>query len=126
MGSRSVFKDGGIKVVDSVGNSSFEDIGNPGRYYFVNSPTVRRRGVLEFEHFFSDPTPQSPMFISVNMCSVGNMLGTLKQIGFGVRGLVTLRDKCAYARLAQDVCRSDIIKSLRAKLFIACSLCLLC
>jgi len=57
VGNRSIFKDGRIEFVNSVRNSSFEDIGNPGRYYFVNSPTVRRRGVLEFEQFVSDPAP---------------------------------------------------------------------
>jgi len=67
--------------------------------------------MLEFEQFVWDPTPQSPMFISVNMCSVGNMLDTLKQVGFGVSGLATLRDKCANACLAHDVCSRDIIKS---------------
>ena len=74
VGNRNNCRDSRIEFVDSVGNSSFEDTGNVGRYYFVNSPTVRRRGVLEFEQFVSDPTPQSLTFVSANMGPVGNML----------------------------------------------------
>ena len=44
VGSRNTCRDGGIEFVNSVRHSSFEDTGNVGRYYFVNSPTVRRRG----------------------------------------------------------------------------------
>jgi len=93
VGHRSNFEDSRIRFVDSVGNSSFEDTRNGGRYYFVNSPTVRRRGVLEFEQFVSDPAPNVQTCVDTNICSVGNMLAIVKQVGFGVRGLVTLRDK---------------------------------
>ena len=50
-----------IAFVNSIGNSSFEVVDNVGRYYFVHNPTVRRRGVLEFEQFVSGPTPGSPV-----------------------------------------------------------------
>ena len=61
VGNRSIFKDDRIEFVNSVvgentcrdnrseclncvGASSFEDAGRAGRYYFLNNPTVRRRG----------------------------------------------------------------------------------
>ena len=56
-GNRSIFKDGRIECVDSFGVNSSEYTRNGDRRYFVNSPTVRRRGVLEFEQFVSDPAP---------------------------------------------------------------------
>jgi len=69
-------RDNRFEFLNCAGASSFRDVGRAGRYYFVNSPTVRRRGVLEFEQFVSDPTPQSPMFASVNIGSLGDMLDT--------------------------------------------------
>ena len=52
--------------------------------------------MLESEQFVSDPTPQSPMFISVNMCSVGNMLDALKQVGFGVSDVARQMCVCTF------------------------------
>jgi len=44
-------------------SSSCEVINSVGRYNFVHNPTVRRRGVLEFEQFVSGPTPRAPIVI---------------------------------------------------------------
>ena len=41
-------------------SSSCEVINSVGRYNVVHNPTVRRRGVLEFEQFVSGPTPGAP------------------------------------------------------------------
>ena len=57
VGNRRVFRDGEFKCVYSFGVSSLEYSRSGNRRYFVNSSTVRRRGVLEFEQFVSDPAP---------------------------------------------------------------------
>jgi len=59
VGHRSNFEDSRIRFVDSVGNSSFEDTRNGGRYYFVNSPTVRRRGCWSSNSLFRTQ-PRNP------------------------------------------------------------------
>jgi len=89
-------RDNRIEFVNSIGNSSFEDTGNVGRYYFVNSPTVRRRGALEFEQFVSDPTPQTQTFVDANMGPVGDMLATLSQVGFRVGRIDEQTCKCMF------------------------------
>ena len=65
VGNRRIFEGGELECVDSFGASSLEYARNCGRTSFVNSSTVRRRGVLEFEQLVSDPAP--------NVCmTVGN------------------------------------------------------
>ena len=51
------FRDGTVEGLGSVGVSSLEYSRSGDSRYFVNSSTVRRRGVLEFEQFVSDPAP---------------------------------------------------------------------
>ena len=92
-----------IEFVNHIGNGRFEDSGKVSRYCFVNSPTVRRRGVLEFEQFVSDPTPKSPITKGPNMC----LRHSWKVVGFGVG----VESKRTHVRLAQDVVGSDMIKS---------------
>jgi len=73
VGNRRIFKDGEFKCVDSFGVSSFEYARNGGRTYFVNSSTVRRRGVLEFEQFVSDPAPNVCMTVGINIVTVRDL-----------------------------------------------------
>jgi len=62
-----------IEFVNSIGNHNFEVCSNVGRYCFVNSPTVRRRGVSEFEQFVSGPTPGSPGSTEPNVSTTTDM-----------------------------------------------------
>jgi len=66
-----LFKDGELKCVDSFGGSSFEYARNGNRKYVVNSSTVRRRGVLEFEQFVSDPAPNVLAIVITHETVVG-------------------------------------------------------
>ena len=77
-------------------SSSCEVINSVGRYNAVHNPTVRRRGVLEFELFVSGPTPRSKMFASVNIGSLGDMLDTLKLVGFGISGIERQIRECVF------------------------------
>jgi len=73
VGNRRVFKDGEFKCVDSFGVSSLEYARNGNRKYVVNSSTVRRRGVLEFEQFVSDPAPNVCMTVGINIVTVRDL-----------------------------------------------------
>jgi len=63
VGNRSACRDSRIEFVNSVDNSSFEDTGNVGRYDFVNSPTVRRRGGCWSSNSLFRTQPHNPQCV---------------------------------------------------------------
>ena len=81
VGNRRIFKDGEFKCVDSFGVSSLEYARNGSRTYVVNSSTVRRRGVLEFEQFVSDPAPNVCMTVGNIVIAVGGFQPTWRRGG---------------------------------------------
>jgi len=76
VGNRRILKDGKFKCVDSFGVSSLEYARNGDRKYVVNSSTVRRRGVLEFEQFVSDPAPNVLAIVTTHETVVGCLWAT--------------------------------------------------